>query len=165
MDQSFERALLQKLYSLEKLSLRLLDKMQKTETENLKLLGEIHSRINELERSAVAKCGEYREKLQEKIDSLRELLYASEGDASKTRESFSMGLSNKFKDVYGCIDEAEKEIGKLSTSNKLLDQKLKDHLEAEKSKFGKYATIISLLISLLAFSGMLIFGILQATSK
>jgi len=113
----------------------------------------------------VAKCGEYREKLQEKIDSLRELLYASEGDASKTRESFSMGLSNKFKDVYGCIDEAEKEIGKLSTSNKLLDQKLKDHLEAEKSKFGKYATIISLLISLLAFSGMLIFGILQATSK
>jgi DNA anti-recombination protein RmuC len=111
MEESFERVLLQKLYSLEKLSLRLSDKVQRSETENLKFLGKIHASINELERKAEEQCGKRRDKLQEKVSDLRELLFTSEGDASKTRESFSQGLGAKFKDVYEGLDKTNKIAG------------------------------------------------------
>jgi ABC-type multidrug transport system fused ATPase/permease subunit len=165
MEESFERVLLQKLYSLEKLSLRLSDKVQRSETENLKFLGKIHASINELERKAEEQCGKRRDKLQEKVSDLRELLFTSEGDASKTRESFSQGLGAKFKDVYEGLDKTNKIAGSLSTAIRVLETRIDTHLREENSKFSRYATIISLIISLLALSGVLVFGIIQVTPK
>lgn len=164
MDEHFERALLQKLYSLEKLSLRLLDKIQKTEMENLKLLGEIHSRINDIEREAEERCSERRDQVRDKVNDLRELLYASEGDASKTRESFSMGLGNKFKDIYSKIDDVYDEINQKSTKLAVLETRVTSHLSQENSRFGRAATIASMIISILALTGATIFGIIQALS-
>lgn len=165
MEESFERAMLQKLYSLEKLSLRLLDKIQKTETGNLKLLGEIHARVNEVERDIDKNCNERKEKLQAKIDGLRELLYASEGDASKTRETFSSGLSAKFKDVYGKIDDLDDLVNSRTSDIRVLETQVSTHLNEENSRFGKYATIVSIVFSLLALAGMITFGIIQSISK
>lgn len=129
-----------------------MDKIQNSETEHLRLMGEIHGRINDLEREMENKCGERREKVQEKIESIKELLYTSEGEVSKTRESMRLGLLDRIEVVNNHINHLDDNISNIDKKVAILEQKISTLIHQEEGKFGKRTTVMGIIIAVISLA-------------
>jgi len=165
MEDQFYRALLQRLYSLEKLCQKLADKVTDSKEEVQKLLGEMHERINAHEREREDKCEERRENILQRIDALRETLSGSDDDVSKTHQQFRDKIRDRFSRIHARIDGERDARAKVVTGLATIETRLKNIEDQEKSKFGKYAVVVSIAISVLSLVAVTVFGILSIASR